>query len=53
MSRPQASLPTVCALLLTVAASAQKPGGDPLSGTRVGDWGPSPSDRNQVTVELK
>ena len=26
---------------------------DPLSGTWTGDWGPSPSDRNQVTVELK
>ena len=30
-----------------------KAGSDPLSGTWVGDWGPSPSDRNQVTVELK
>ena len=26
---------------------------DPLSGTWVGDWGPSEWDRNQVTVELK
>jgi hypothetical protein len=26
---------------------------DPLSGSWSGDWGPSPSDRNQVTVELK
>ncbi len=26
---------------------------DPLSGTWTGDWGPSPTDRNQVTVELK
>lgn len=26
---------------------------DPLSGTWVGDWGPSAADRNQVTVELK
>ena len=26
---------------------------DPLSGTWTGDWGPSPDDRNQVTVELK
>ena len=40
---------------LVVAASgfAQKAGVDPLSGTWVGDWGPSPQDRNQVTVELK
>ena len=26
---------------------------DPLTGTWVGDWGPSAMDRNQVTVELK
>jgi hypothetical protein len=26
---------------------------DPLTGTWKGDWGPSASDRNQVTVELK
>jgi len=42
----------VC-LALSVPAFAQKAGSDPLSGTWVGDWGPSPSDRNQVTVELK
>jgi hypothetical protein len=42
----------VSALLLTAAAFAQKPA-DPLSGTWVGDWGPSATDRNQVTVELK
>ena len=53
MRKLQASLPTVCALLLTAAAFAQQPAGDPLSGTWVGDWGPSPGDRNQVTVDLK
>ena len=26
---------------------------DPLNGTWAGDWGPSATDRNQVTVELK
>jgi hypothetical protein len=26
---------------------------DPLSGTWSGDWGPTPTHRNQVTVELK
>ena len=26
---------------------------DPLSGAWAGDWGPSATDRNQVTVELK
>lgn len=42
-------------LCLTISASAfgQKAGADPLSGTWTGDWGPSPDDRNQVTVELK
>ncbi len=28
-------------------------GSDPLTGTWKGDWGPSASDRNQVTLELK
>jgi hypothetical protein len=42
----------VC-LVVAVSAFAQKAGGDPLSGTWVGDWGPSADDRNQVTVELK
>jgi len=38
------------ALALSASALAQQ---DPLSGTWKGDWGPSPGDRNQVTVELK
>jgi hypothetical protein len=28
-------------------------GSDPLSGTWTGDWGPSPGDRNTVSVDLK
>jgi hypothetical protein len=40
-------------LVMAAAAFAQQAGGDPLSGSWVGDWGPSASDRNQVTVELK
>jgi hypothetical protein len=52
MRKLQSSVLAVCVLLLTAAAFAQKPS-DPLSGTWVGDWGPSPNDRNQVTVELK
>jgi hypothetical protein len=40
-------------VVLAATASAQQSGKDPLSGTWVGDWGPSASDRNQVTVELK
>ena len=35
---------------LAVSVFAQQP---PLTGTWTGDWGPSPRDRNQVTVELK
>jgi hypothetical protein len=42
----------VC-LVLAASAFALQSGEDPLSGTWVGDWGPSPADRNQVTVELK
>jgi hypothetical protein len=42
------------ALVLAVAGSAlAQQSKDPLSGTWTGDWGPSASDRNQVTVELK
>jgi len=41
----------ICAcLLMVVSALAQ---GDPLSGTWSGDWGPSPADRNTVTLDLK
>ena len=39
-------------LMISASAFAQK-AADPLSGTWVGDWGPSAADRNQVTVELK
>ncbi len=38
-------------LVFVTAGFAQK--ADPLTGTWVGDWGPSPDDRNQVTLELK
>jgi hypothetical protein len=40
-------------LAAAVSALAQSSGTDPLSGTWTGDWGPSASDRNPVTVELK
>lgn len=46
----------VCMLMVCAAATfaaAPQMGGDPLSGTWTGDWGPSAEDRNQVTVELK
>jgi len=35
-------------LTLVVTAFAQE--GHPLKGTWLGDWGPSKTDRNQVTV---
>jgi hypothetical protein len=37
--------------MLSVAASSRT--ADPLSGNWTGDWGPSATDRNAVTVELK
>jgi len=43
----------VACLVLAASAFAQQSGGGQLTGTWVGDWGPSPSDRNQVTVDLK
>ena len=39
----------VIGLVMAVSLFAQ----DPLSGTWKGDWGPSPRDRNQVSVVLK
>ncbi len=47
------ALSLAASLVLAASAFAQKSGSDPLSGTWVGDWGPSAADRNQVTVELK
>jgi hypothetical protein len=47
------ALALVAGLVLAASAFAQPSGGDVLTGTWVGDWGPSPSDRNQVTVDLK
>ena len=49
------SLCLVCAFVcLAIAGSgAVLPGADPLSGTWAGDWGPTPTHRNNVTVELK
>ena len=48
------TLHLVClAAFLALAASAFAQKSDPLSGTWAGDWGPSPDDRNQVTLELK
>lgn len=46
----------ICLFLCSVVAASTAAGlrvADPLSGTWTGDWGPSASDRNPVTVELK
>jgi hypothetical protein len=42
---------SICACLLMVASAFAQ--GDPLSGSWSGDWGPSPGDRNTVTLDLK
>jgi len=50
------SVSLVCLLLCLAVAGAvvaSSNAADPLSGTWSGDWGPSASDRNPVTVELK
>jgi hypothetical protein len=44
---------TGLALGLALSALAYAQSSDAVSGTWKGDWGPSASDRNQVTVDLK
>jgi hypothetical protein len=47
-------LAVLTAFLMTgISILALNAADDPLSGTWIGDWGPSDWDRNQVTVELK
>ncbi len=42
------------AIGLSVSGQGKKAGAsDPVTGTWAGDWGPSTSDRNQVSVDLK
>lgn len=50
-SRITASLCLLACFVMAVSVFAQQP--DPLTGNWKGDWGPSPRDRNQVTVALK
>ena len=40
-------------LTVTIPTFAAQRGADPLTGTWTGDWGPSPNDRNTVSVGLK
>ena len=42
----------ICAGVMTLQVNAQN-APDPLSGVWTGDWGPTPTDRNNVLVELK
>src|SRR5437870_1317071 len=51
------SFPIVCLLVCFAVAmpvaAMQRGNADPLTGTWTGDWGPSPGDRNTVSVDLK
>ena len=40
-------------LVVAVPTFARQGGADPLTGTWTGDWGPSATHRNPVTVDLK
>src|SRR5262249_4871963 len=53
MRKLRALVLMACIVVSAGAVVAAEKDKDPLSGTWVGDWGPSASDRNQVTVELK
>jgi len=45
---------TACLLTCAAAVYAQRQSAaDPLTGTWTGDWGPTPTHRNAVTVQLK
>jgi len=47
------TLSVFCLLACLIAIPTLARQADPLSGTWAGDWGPSPGDRNQVSVDLK
>jgi len=51
------TLSVICLLACVIVGipmlAQQRSGGDPLTGTWSGDWGPNQADRNQVTVDLK
>ena len=44
---------SIFCLLICVAFVIPAFAQDPISGTWAGDWGPSKTDRNQVTVQFK
>jgi hypothetical protein len=43
----------MCLAIATSVYAQAKKAADPITGTWTGDWGPSASDRNPVTVEFK
>jgi hypothetical protein len=43
----------VISFLICLAVALPLFAQDPLTGTWTGDWGPTPTHRNQVTVQLK
>src|SRR5262245_47925629 len=49
-ARALLSFAIVTLLMLVIPALAQE--GHPLKGSWIGDWGPSKTDRNQVTVVM-
>jgi hypothetical protein len=49
----QSRILTIVALVICLVMAVSVFGQDPLSGNWSGDWGPSPSDRNPVTLVVK
>src|SRR5688572_32046742 len=47
------TLSVICLLACLIAIPVLARQADPLTGTWTGDWGPSASDRNPVSVDLK
>lgn len=53
MKTSNVALTAVCLFVcLTLASSAFAQEGHPMSGSWVGDWGPTPAQRNRVVVVL-
>ena len=44
---------SACIAIAIPVLALQRGSADPLTGTWTGDWGPSPGDRNTVSVDLK
>jgi hypothetical protein len=48
-----AGMATVWVVLMAAVASAFGQEGHPMAGTFIGDWGPSPAQRNRIVIEMK